>query len=112
MLTADLAQSWLRGARTGPRLIETTDEGYLRDASELIKLFGEHEGRTREELDRALEAYVGLDTDYKILRGLIKLLMDRCAFETASPVDPIEIRRSLFLKARPVHPLMDDEGAR
>ncbi len=109
MLTADLAQSWLRGGRTGPRYIETDDAGYLRDAAELIRLFIEHEGHARHELDRALEEYVGLGTDYKILRGLIKLLMDRCAFETASPVDPIEIRRAVFLKARARHPLIDDE---
>lgn len=112
MLTADLAQSWLRGGRTGPRYIETDDAGYLRDAAELIRLFTEHEGRARQELDRALEEYVGLGTDYKILRGLIKLLMDASTFETASPVDPIEIRRAVFLKARPHHPLIDDEQAR
>jgi predicted nuclease of restriction endonuclease-like RecB superfamily len=108
MLTADLAQSWQRGGRTGPRYIETDDEGYLRDARELIKLFVEHEGRTRQELDAALDEYVGLGTDYKILRGLIKLLTDRCTFETASPVDPEEIRRALFLQARASHPVTEE----
>jgi predicted nuclease of restriction endonuclease-like RecB superfamily len=112
MLTADLAQSWLRGGRTGPRYIETEDAGYLRDAAELIRLFTEHEGRARQELAHVLEEYVGLATDYKIMRGLIKLLMDRCAFETISPIDPVEIRRTLFLKARAVHPLVDDEALR
>ncbi|HEY6186138.1 MAG TPA: DUF790 family protein [Pyrinomonadaceae bacterium] len=108
MLTADLAQSWQRGGRTGPRYIETEDADYLRDAAELIKLFVEHEGRARAELDAALEAYVGLGTDYKILRGLIKLLMDRCAFETASAVEPAEIRRALFLQARAFHPVTEE----
>jgi uncharacterized protein len=112
MLTADLAQSWQRGGRTGPRYIEADDAGYLRDASELIRLFAEHEGRTRRELTEALEEYVGLGTDYKILRGLIKLLTDRCAFETASPVDPLEIRRALFLRARAFHPVVGDEDIR
>lgn len=108
MLTADLAQSWQRGGRTGPRYIETEDGDYLRDAAELIKLFIEHEGRARGELDAALEAYVGLGTDYKILRGVIKLLMDRCTFETASPVEPAEIRRALFLQARAFHPVTEE----
>jgi predicted nuclease of restriction endonuclease-like RecB superfamily len=112
MLTADLAQSWQRGGRCGPRYIETTDEGYLRDAEELIRLFVEHEGRTRQELAQALEEYVGLGTDYKILRGLIKLLTDRCTFETASPVDPVEIRRVLFLQARASHPVTVESEAR
>jgi uncharacterized protein len=112
MLTADLAQNWLRGGRTGPRYIETGDDGYLRDAAQLIRLFTEHEGQTRQQLTSALEEYVGLATDYKIMRGLIKLLMDRCAFETVSPVDPVELRRTLFLRARAVHPLIDDETLR
>jgi uncharacterized protein len=112
MLTADLAQSWQRGGRCGPRYIETTDAGYLRDAEELIRLFVEHEGRTRQELAQALEEYVGLGTDYRILRGLIKLLTDRCTFETASAVDPAEIRRALFLQARSLHPVTGEGEAR
>jgi predicted nuclease of restriction endonuclease-like RecB superfamily len=110
MLTADLAQSWQRGGRTGPRYIEREDADYLRDGAELIKLFTEHEGRARAELDAALEAYVGLGTDYKILRGLIKLLMDRCVFETASAVEPAEIRRALFLQARALHPVTEENA--
>lgn len=112
MLTADLAQSWQRGGRTGPRYIDTEDPDYLRDAAELIRLFGAHEGHTRAELDLALEEYVGLGTDYKILRGFIKLLMDRSVFETASPTDPVEIRRALFLKARQYHPVIDKGSIR
>jgi predicted nuclease of restriction endonuclease-like RecB superfamily len=112
MLTADLAQSWYRKGKTGPRYIETADEGYLRDAEALISIFDAHEGRERAELAAALDEYVGTGTDYKIMRGLIKLLMDRCEFETATRVEPFEIRRALFLKAREFHPLGADEGAR
>lgn len=112
MLTADLAQSWQSGGRTGPRYINTSAHGYLQDATELIRLFTEHEGRTQGELDQALAEYVGVGTDYKILRGLIKLLMDHCTFETAIETDPAEIRRVLFLKARAAHPVMGDEAER
>ncbi|HEY0320446.1 MAG TPA: DUF790 family protein [Pyrinomonadaceae bacterium] len=112
MLTADLAQSWQRGGRCGPRYIDRGDEDYLQDSDALIRIFSEHEGRARKELDHALEEYVGTGTDYKILRGFIKLLMDRCEFETASPVDPAEIRRALFTRTRSSHPVTDDETAR
>ena len=112
MLTADLAQSWQRGGRTGPRYIEREDAAYLKEASDLIGIFKQHEGHRRALLEQALEEYVGVGTDYKILRGLIKLLMDRCTFETSCGVDPTEIRRVLFLKARQHHPLIKDEGAR
>lgn len=112
MLTADLAQSWQRGASCGPRYIDRRDEGYLTDADALIRIFSEHEGRSRGELAHALEEYVGTGTDYKILRGFIKLLMDRCEFETASAVDPVEIRRALFTRARFAHPIASDSEAR
>lgn len=112
MLTADLAQSWYRNGRAGPRYIETKDARHLRDAEALINIFMEHEGRERAELDAALEEYVGTGTDYRIMRGLIKLLSDRCTFETATTVEPAEIRRLLFLKAREVHPLSQSPEAR
>ena len=49
MLTSDLAQSWQRGTRTGPRLIETTAATHLRTAEELIQLVRLHRGRTRRQ---------------------------------------------------------------
>jgi predicted nuclease of restriction endonuclease-like RecB superfamily len=112
MLTADLSQSFRRGNRVRPLYIPPDDPDYLQDATHLIKLFKEHEGRARRELDQALEEYVGIGTDYKILRGFIKLLMDRCSFETASAKDPVEIRRALFLKACASHPVTQDESTR
>ena len=112
MLTADLAQSWRRGDKVRPLHISTDDADYLQDATHLVKLFSEHEGRARRELDRELEEFIGTGTNYKILRGLIKLLTDRCTFETASAKDPVEIRRTLFLKARERHPVTLGEDAR
>jgi predicted nuclease of restriction endonuclease-like RecB superfamily len=108
MLTSDLAMSWRRGRATGPRSINTGDAEYLQIAGDLIAIFRNHEGRRRRELDEELEEYVGSGTDYRILRGLIKLLMDRCAFETATGIEPAEIRRALFLKARNHHPVNDE----
>jgi predicted nuclease of restriction endonuclease-like RecB superfamily len=50
----------------------------------------------------------GTGTDYKILRGLIKLLNDRCEFETGAPAAPEEIRQKVFLEARKAHPVFPD----
>ena len=108
MLTADLALSWQRGEQIRPRYIDADDEEYLRVSEDLIALFVEHEGARRATLEESLADYVGTGTDYKILRGLIKLLTDRCEFETSAPADPVEIRRALFLKARALHPLTSD----
>ncbi|HEX8847423.1 MAG TPA: DUF790 family protein [Pyrinomonadaceae bacterium] len=112
MLTADLARSWRRGGSIRPLYIPTDDADYLRDATHLINLFHEHEGHARRDLDQVLEEYVGTGTDYKILRGFIKLLTDRCDFETASAKEPLEIRRALFRKARAHHPVTQDESLR
>ncbi|HEX3557581.1 MAG TPA: DUF790 family protein [Pyrinomonadaceae bacterium] len=110
MLTADLALSWQRGDQIRPRYIDAEDEEHLREAGDLLALFAEHEGRVRAALEESLREYVGTGTDYKILRGLIKLLTDRCEFETAAPAEPAEIRRALFLKARAVHPVVREEA--
>src|SRR5919107_6348751 len=110
MLTADLAMSWQRGDQIKPRYIDPEDEEYLRAAEDLIALFESHGGRTRAALEESLQEYVGTGTDYRILRGLIKLLTDRCEFETSAPAEPAEIRRALFLKARYRHPVASAEA--
>src|ERR1043165_5363880 len=110
MLTADLAMSWQRGDRINPRYIDAEDEEYLRAAEDLIALFVSHDGRTRAALAESLAESGGTGTDYRILRGLIKLLTDRCEFETSAPAEPLEIRRTLFLKARGRHPVVAAEG--
>jgi predicted nuclease of restriction endonuclease-like RecB superfamily len=110
MLTADLAMSWQRGDRVNPRYIDAEDEEYLRAAEDLVALFASHDGRTRAALEESLQEYVGTGTDYRILRGLIKLLTDRCEFETSAPAEPAEVRRALFLKARARHPVATAEA--
>ncbi|MDQ3798064.1 MAG: DUF790 family protein [Acidobacteriota bacterium] len=111
MLTSDLAINWRRGDKIFPRLIPTTnDGGFLRDAESLIAIFEDYEGETRAALEAAHEEYVGTGTDYRILRGFIKLLADRCEFETASVAEPEEIRRRVFLAARSFQPVLPDSG--
>ncbi len=112
MLTADLSMSWRRGEQVRPRQLKTNDARYLRAASDLIAIFKEHVGGERQELEEAVRAYVGTGTDYRILRGLVKLLTDRCHFDTGVDFDPVEIRRTLFLKARKQHPVIGGDAAR
>jgi uncharacterized protein len=103
MLTADLAMSYRRGNRISPRYLQSDDPRHLQTAADLAIIVEQHRGRRRAELERALDEYIGVGTDYKILRGLIKLLTDRCEFETAAAKDPAEIRRALFTKAAGHH---------
>jgi len=104
MLTADLAISFQRGDNVHPRRMEP-DESSLQIAEDLIGIFAEQLHRRRSELDAELNEYVGTGTDYRILRGLIKLLLDACEFETGGAIEPGELRQQLFLKAKEHHPV-------
>ncbi len=108
MLTSDLALNFRRGDKILPRLIKTDDAGYLSDAKNLIEIFEEFQNKTRGELEAELEEYVGTGTNYQILRGLIKLLTDRCEFETHAPAEPVEIRQKVFLEARKFQPVLPE----
>lgn len=112
MLTADLALSWQRGDQIKPRYINAADPRWRREAATLVALFREHVGRARGELERALAEYVGAGTNYRIMRGLTKLLTDRSEFATAAGFEPLEARRALFLRAAASHPVGEAERAR
>src|SRR5919112_4348390 len=112
MLTADLALSWQRGDEIKPRLLNAADPRRLREAQTLVDLFKEHVGRARGELDRAIGEYAGAGTDYRVVRGLTKLLADRCEFANAAAFDPFEARRALFLRASASHPVAQEERER
>jgi predicted nuclease of restriction endonuclease-like RecB superfamily len=110
MLTADLAISRQRGKRIEPHSIAPTDANYLQVAGDLIAFVNQYTGARREELDQAMQDYIGTGTDYRVLRGLIKLLTDRCQFETAVAIEPTEIRRRIFFKARANHPVTAEDA--
>ncbi len=112
MLTSDLAVSYRRGDKIFPFLIKTDDVRTERDAARLVEIFDEFIGTTRGEIERELEEYIGTGTDYKILRGLIKLLTDRSEFEVDAPAEPVEIRQKVFLEARKSHPVLPESEAR
>lgn len=104
MLTADLAIAFQRGDRIQPRRLEP-DDAHLSVAEDLIRIFAEHLNLRRAELNQALDEYVGTGTDYRILRGMIKLLMDVCEFQTGADIVPEQLRQKLFLKAKAHHPV-------
>ncbi|HEX8162074.1 MAG TPA: DUF790 family protein [Pyrinomonadaceae bacterium] len=112
MLTADLALSWQRGDQIKPRLLNASDPRRLSEARTLVELFREHVGRARGELERAIGEYAGAGTDYRVVRGLTKLLTDRCEFANAAAFEPAAARRALFMKASESHPVAGDARER
>ena len=109
MLTADLAMSWQKGSRIEPRLIKPDDRRLQERAAELITLVKQHGGCRRQELEDALQEFVGSDPNYRLVRGWTKLLLDRCEFAVTSAVEPARLREAVFRKARELHPVRDDE---
>ena len=101
--------SWQRGSRIEPRLIKPEDGRLQYRAAELIALVRQHGGCRRQELEDALEEFVGSDPNYRLVRGWTKLLLDRCEFSVASAVEPARIRETVFRKAREFHPIRDDD---
>ena len=107
MLTSDLLQTRNQGPYIYPRYIKTEAPRFRALAEQLIAIFGDHQGKTRRELSDALNQYAQDSTDYRIQRGLAKLLRDdRCEFSERSVAPPAEVRERVFGLARENHPVV------
>jgi len=106
VLTANLARSRTTGETVTPLFIDPEEERYRKTARELIRLFQEHLGDPKGDLEAAIDELTVADTDYKIVQGLAKLLQDECEFEMVAPAEPREIRRQLFEKANERYPIV------
>ncbi len=108
MLTGDLALSYQRGETIKPKELNAADARVIQTAADLILLIRQHTNESRGKLQQALDEYIGVGTDYKILRGLIKLLLDRCEFASAAVREAIDIRRALFTHTATIHPIANE----
>ena len=90
MLPWELARFTIIEDRIIPKFATLDDTDLV---NELLSLFkeGKKLGEIEEETEYLEEIY-----DYKLVRGLVKLLTRLCEFEADSPIPPIEIRRKLF----------------
>ncbi len=96
MLTGDLLRVRFRKGEIRLPYIDELDADNFAVAESLIGIFKRHEGGTRQELDEELRDTTGAGTEFLFHRGLSKLLKDRCTFASASPVDPVALRRRIF----------------
>ena len=107
MLTSDLLLTRTEGPYLYPRYVRTDAPRFTRMAEELIAIYAAHAGKPRRELTTALSQYAEDRTDFRIQRGLAKLLRDdRCEFEEQAVAPPLEVRRRLFVLARENHPVV------
>ena len=96
MLTTDLVRTSVRDGEVHPQYVDPDSEEALERARRLIEIFAGMADEPKGEIDREVDRVTGYGTDFKIWRGLAKLLYDRSEFETVAPADPVEIRRAVF----------------
>jgi hypothetical protein len=96
MLTGDLLQFTRRSGRVHPRRVDPSDARLLEAVNGLAGLFQAHIGQRRGDLEEAIGRYVPPGLDPKRVRGLARLLWERCEFQTTAEADPPALREALF----------------
>lgn len=112
MLTGDLVRARAQGKDLRPQLLKVGEQRRLDRAEELIALFtrAEAEGWSRGELRAACRDLEGSDPDHKVTKGLAKVMLDRCTFETICPGEPQALRMEVFARAAAGGPLARRPG--
>jgi len=107
LLTSDLLRNRVKGATIVPQLIDATATKHLTNAEHILALWKQaHENEwPRRELMGRLDDWVGLKREHKMLRGIAKVFDDRCDWSSDTSMDPIALRREVFLAAREKGPL-------
>ena len=97
MLTSDLSRYKLEGDIIKPLFILRKDSHeYVKAAEDIIRIYKRHIGRRRIELENELERYESDKIDYKIYRGLAKIIDGMCDFNPGTTMNSEEVRRIVF----------------
>jgi len=103
LLPAELLVARVRRGRLYPLFLRMAEEE-LYVAEELLRVFEEHVGRKRGELEASLEELeetaFRLGVHYKVVRGLAHLLLRKATFsKPIQGVDPVRVRLEVFRRA-------------
>jgi uncharacterized protein len=99
MLTGKMVRVRYARDRIVPHYIDTTDLTWVETAERLLELFRGQEGKTRGQLEDDQREAFGDDPGQLVHQGLVKLLADRCEFETSSAHPPEQLRAAVFRAA-------------
>ncbi len=109
MLTKDLLRVSRAGGGYRPEFVGP-DRRDL--AARLVGVYQGHVGQSRERLQEAVTDLEREAEDFKLVRGLAKLLERESTFETRAPVEPVRARRAAFAAAESVGVVTGDERER
>ncbi len=111
MLPTEFLINTFRGGIITPHALEL-DANSLELARGIIELFVHHHGRSRHDLDEALEAETADSTDYRVRRGVAHLLYSECCeFSTVSQIEPSLARAEVFALAAKHRPTLATAAA-
>jgi predicted nuclease of restriction endonuclease-like RecB superfamily len=99
MLTADLVHTRRKGGELFVVPLGARREAAVELARTIADVIQAHVGRTREELDAALDAIVVEPRETKLKDGLVKLIEDGLEFEMGTELDPVALRGEVFARA-------------
>jgi predicted nuclease of restriction endonuclease-like RecB superfamily len=100
VLTADLVSARRRGDELQVPVLDPPARARVEDlAGVYLDIARAHVGRSRDELEATWRAVQVAPRDRRLGDGVLKLVSDRCIFETSAEVDPAELRAQVFLSA-------------
>ncbi len=100
MLTAELVRARRKDGELRVTLLDDKSSARaLALAEALLPIARDHVGRSRDELEEALDQVESAARDRVLLAGLRKLIEDRCEFDTPADLSPDELRREVFTRA-------------
>ncbi|NRB39230.1 MAG: DUF790 family protein [Pseudomonadales bacterium] len=83
MLTKDLLSYKLKSTRIIPTFFDIDEPALLLFSEQLLAIFNEGIGKTREEIDAEAELYLQGQPQLKFAKGLYKILLDHAQFSLA-----------------------------
>jgi hypothetical protein len=108
LLTADLVRVRKRDGALTPLYIRKDARARLFPVAEaLLATTNRMIGRSRDEIDAALDAIAVPARDRVATMGLRKVIEDRSEYEVTEGVDPEGLRRDVFLAAAAAHRALD-----
>ncbi len=101
MLTKDLLRFRRSGKYIKPLFIAVDDDKLLRLAGELLQIYtaAEQQCQTRRQIADQIEPMLSGWPDQKLIRGLNKLILDRCDFSIHAAVDYGALRQQTLALA-------------
>lgn len=106
MLTLDLLRYRIKDDCVEPFFINPIPRSkYFQAAQALLQIYRAHVGKTRGELESALDEFTGADVHYKVYRGLAKIVDDNSVIEPVS-CDSDSLRMAFFERLKPLRPIV------